>query len=56
MNIIEWDELLNGRKLLLKSCVRSAIVYESKTWCLRVSKMTILRTKKAMTRECVELN
>ena len=50
------EELLYRRKFLLKmkgriyqSCVRSAMVYRSKTWCLRENEMAILRrTEKAM--------
>ena len=61
---IEWikfrecGELLYGRKFSLKmkgriyqSCVRSAMLYGSETWCLRENEMTILiRTGKAMLR------
>ena len=52
----ECGELLCGRKFLLKmkrkiyqSCIRSAMLYGSKTWCLRENEMAILRrTEKAM--------
>ena len=61
---IEWlkfsecGELLYGRKFLLntkgriyQSCVRSGMLYGSKTWCLRENEMAILRrTEKAMMR------
>ena len=61
---IEWikfrkcGELLYGRKFLLKtkgkiyqSCVRSAMLYGSETWCLRKNEMAIFRrTEKAMMR------
>ena len=51
-------ELLYGRKFSLKnkgriyqSCVRSAMLYGSETWCLRENEMAILRrTEKAMMR------
>ena len=33
------------------TCIRSAMLYESETWCLRESEMAILRrTKRAMVR------
>ena len=61
---IEWikfrecGELLYGRKFLLKtkgkiyqSCVRSAMLCGSETWCLRKNEMAIFRrTEKAMVR------
>ena len=52
---IEWtkfrdcEELLLGRfslkmkKMVYCRCVRSAMLYGSKTWCLRENKMLILR-------------
>ena len=53
---IEWikfrecGELLHGRKFSLKmkgriyqSCVRSAMLYRSETWCLRENEMAISR-------------
>ena len=54
----ECDELFYGRKFSLKmkgwiyrSCVRSAIMYGSETWCLRKNEIAILRrTEKAMIR------
>ena len=29
--------------MVYRSCVRSAMLYESETWCLRESEMAILR-------------
>ena len=54
----ECGELLYGRKFLLKmkkriyhSCIRSAMLYGSETWCLKENEMAILRkTEKAMMR------
>ena len=54
----ECGELLLGRKMSLKlkgkvyrSCVRSAMLYGSETWCLRENEMAILRrTERAMVR------
>ena len=54
----ECRELLYGKRFSLKmkgrvnrSCVRSAILYGSETWCLRESEMAILRrTERAMAR------
>ena len=54
----ECGELLRGRRFSLRmkgmvyqSCVRSAMLYESETWCLRESEMAILRrTERAMVR------
>ena len=54
----ECGELLNGKRFSLKtkgivyqSCVRSAMVYGSETWCLRESELAILRrTERAMVR------
>ena len=56
-------ELLYERKFLLKmkgriyqSCVRSAMLYGSETWCLRENEMAILRrTEKAMMRAMCEV-
>ena len=56
--IREGGKLLYGRKFSLKmkgriyqSCVRSAMLYGSETWCLRENEMAILRrTEKAMMR------
>ena len=50
----ECEELLHGRKFSLKmkgriyqSCIRSAMLYGSKMWCLRENEMAILtRTEK----------
>ena len=48
----EGEELLYGRKFSVKmkrkiyqSCVRSAMLYGSETWCLRGNEMAILKTK-----------
>ena len=54
----ECGELLYGRKFSLKikgrifqSCIRSAMLYGSKTWCLGKNEMAILRrTEKARMR------
>ena len=53
----ECRELLRGRfslrmkGMVYQSCVRSAMLYGSETWCLRESKMAILRkTERAMMR------
>ena len=58
MNKRECGELLYGRRFLLKmkgriyqSCIRLAMLYWDKTWCLRENEMAILRrTEKAMVR------
>ena len=58
MKLREYGELLHGRIFSLKikgmiyhTCVRSAMLYGSETWCLRESKMAILRrTERAMVR------
>ena len=54
----ECGEVLRGRRFSLRmkgmvyqSCVRSAMLYGSETWCLRESEMAILRrTERAMVR------
>jgi hypothetical protein len=54
----ECGELLHGRRFSLKtkgrvykSCVRSAMLYGSETWCLKEADMAILRrTERAMVR------
>ena len=54
----ECGELLNSKRFSLKmkamdyrSCVRSAMLYGSETWCLRENEMAILRrTERAMVR------
>ena len=54
----ECGELLNSKKFSLKtkgivyrSCVRSAILYGSETWCLGENEMAVLRrTDRAMVR------
>ena len=53
----ECGELLLGNRFPLKMkgkvyrCVRSAILYESETWCLKENEKAILRrTKRAMVR------
>ena len=41
------------RKFLLeikKECIKSAMLYWSKTWCLRENEVTVLRTENAMVR------
>ena len=58
MKFRECGELLRGRRFSLRmkgvvhcSCVRSAMLYGSETWCLRESEMAILRrTERAMVR------
>ena len=58
MNFIECGELLLGRRFSLKlkgmvyrSCVRSAMLCGSETWCLRENEMMIVRrTEGAMVR------
>ena len=58
MKFRECGELLRGRRFSLRmkgmvyqSCVRSAMLYGSETWCLRESEMAILRkTERAMER------
>ena len=39
---------MKGR--IYQSCIRSAVLYGSETWCLRENEMAILRTKKAIMR------
>ena len=54
----ECGELLNSKwfslklkGMLYRSCVRSAMLYGSETWCLRENEMAILRrTERAMVR------
>ena len=56
MKFRECGELLRGRfplrmkKMVYRSCVRSAMLCGSETWCLRDSEMAILRTERAMVR------
>ena len=58
MKFRECGELLLGRRFSLKmkgmvygSCVRSAMLHGSETWCLRENEMVILRrTERAMVR------
>ena len=56
MKFRERGELLRGRfslrmkRMVYRSCVRSAMLYGSETWRLRESEMTILRTERAMVR------
>ena len=57
MKFRECGELLRGRfslrmkRMVYCSCVRSAMLCRSETWCLRESETTILRrTKRAMVR------
>ena len=35
---------------IYQSCIRSAMLYGRKTWCLRENEMAISRTEKAMMR------
>ena len=49
----ECRELLNSKRfslqmkgMIYRSCVRSAMLYGSETWCLRENEMAILRTTK----------
>ena len=59
----ECGKLFYGNKFSLKmkgriyqSCVRSAMLYGSKTWCLRENEMAILRkTEKALMRAMCEV-
>ena len=54
----ECGELLNSKRFSLKmkgmvnwSCVRSAMLHGSETWCLRENEMAVLRrTERAMVR------
>ena len=63
MKFRECGELLLGRRFSLKmkgmvyrSCVRSAMLYGSETWCLRENEMIILRrTERAMMRSICEV-
>ena len=58
MKFRECGELLLGRRFPLKmkrmvycSCIRSAMLYERETWCLRENEMIILtRIERAMVR------
>ena len=58
MKFSECRELLRGRRFswrmkgtVYRSCVRSATLYGSETWCLRESEMAILRrTERAIVR------
>ena len=58
MKFRKCGELLHGGRFSLRmkgmvyrSCVRSAMPYKSRTWCLKESKMAILRrTERAMVR------
>ena len=58
----ECGELLNSKRFSLKlkgmlyqSCVRSAMLYGSETWCLRENEMAILRrTERAMEKRRTE--
>ena len=56
-----WD-LLHGRKCVIKikgriylSCVRSAVLCRSETWCMRENERAVLRTKKAIIRAMCEV-
>ena len=47
----ERGELLKVKGMVYRSCVRSAMLYESETWCLRENETAILRgTERAMVR------
>ena len=58
MKFRECGKLLRERKVffenekdgIYRSCVKSAMLYESETWCLRESEMAILRTERALVR------
>ena len=57
MKFRECGELFRGRRyslrvkgMVYRSFVRYAMLYESETWCLRETKMAILRTQRAMVR------
>ena len=58
MKYRECGKLLRGRRFSLRmkgmvyrSCIRSAVLYGSETWCLKESEMPILRrTERAMVR------
>ena len=58
MKFRECEELLLGRKFTLKmkgmvyrSCIRSAMLHGSATWCLKENEIIILRrTERAMVR------
>ena len=61
----ECGELLNSKRfslhmkgIIYRSCVRSAMLYGSETWCLRENEMAILRrTERVMVGEqCVVRN
>ena len=41
---------LKMKEKIYQSCVGSAMLYGSETWCLRENEMAILRTEKAMMR------
>ena len=52
MRFQECGEVLHGRKFLLKmkkklyqNCVRSILLYENETWCLRKREVSPLRTE-----------
>ena len=63
MKFREYGELLRGRRFSLRmkgmvyrSCVRSAMLYGSETWCLRESEMAIMRrTERALVRSMCEV-
>ena len=57
MKLRECGELLRGRfslrkkGMIFRSCVRSAMLYRSETWCLKESEIaTLRRTERAMVR------
>ena len=53
-----WEkDFVKMKERIYQSCVRSAMLYGSETWCLRGNEMVILRrTEKAMMRAIVELS
>ena len=38
-----WDKVFFKNERIYQSCVRSAMLYGSETWCLRENEMAILR-------------
>ena len=46
-----WEKVFFKNERIYQSCVRSAMLYGSETWCLRENEMAILRkTEKATMR------
>ena len=49
--VVTWKKIsLRMKGMVYQSCVRSAMLYGSETWCLRESEMAISRTERAMVR------